>query len=121
MQNFIKYKLNPTSSNDYNAFIQSQVETDTITNSMQALFYQIQDENMILQKNLKHSKMLIIKEEKKRTKLKRIYVDEQPIDNSSSIMISNSVENYKSQYISNWIMFIGIIIISISLVKVFKK
>ena len=67
------------------------------------------------------AKALIVTEEKKRSKLAKIYVDEQPIDNSSSIMISNSVENYKSQYISNWIMFIGIIIISISLVKVFKK
>jgi len=121
MKNFITYKLNSTSNNDYDKFIQSQVSTDALTNSMQTLSYQIQDDNMKLKKQMEGAKALIVTEEKKRSKLAQIYVDEQPIDNSSSIMISNSVENYKSQYISNWIMFIGIIIISISLVKVFKK
>ena len=41
--------------------------------------------------------------------------------NTTNLMIDNSVDTYKSQYISNWIMIIGIILISSYLLKTFIK
>jgi len=41
--------------------------------------------------------------------------------NGSAILINNSKEIYNEQYISNWDMFIGILIISGFLISVFRK
>jgi hypothetical protein len=41
--------------------------------------------------------------------------------NTTNLMIDNSVDTYKSQYISNWIMIIGIILISTYLIKIFTN
>lgn len=40
---------------------------------------------------------------------------------TTNIMIDNSVDTYKSQYISNWLMIIGIILISSYLTNTFFK
>jgi hypothetical protein len=42
-------------------------------------------------------------------------------NNGSHVMSSNSQELYKQQYISNWDMVVGILIISGALVTVFRK
>ena len=42
-------------------------------------------------------------------------------NNGSNVMSSNSQELYKQQYISNWDMVVGILIISGALVTIFKK
>jgi len=41
--------------------------------------------------------------------------------NGSEVLISNSKELYKQQYISNWDMVIGIFIISATIITIFRK
>jgi len=119
MKNYVQYNLDTTSYDKYNIFINNRVEVDSLTKIMQTLSYEIQNDTVTLNKNMSGVKTLIKNEKIKQQKLIKQESYDIPVDNSSSLMISNSVENYKSQYISNWIMFIGIIIISICLVKMF--
>jgi len=121
MTDYSNYKLNPGVSSYYNKFVHSQLTIDEISKSTNSFSYHIQNDNAKLNQNMAHTKSLIQKEEVKRKRLMKKYAYVEPVEHSSSIMINSSVENYKSQYMSNWIMFIGVIIISISIVKVFKE
>jgi len=119
MQNYVQTKLDNESLKKNTDFINSNLTVDTLTQKMQTLSYNIQDDIVTLNNSISVLKTKIRDEEIRQQKLINDYSYNIPIDNSSSLMINNSIENYNSQYISNWIMFIGIIIIFICLVKLF--
>jgi hypothetical protein len=119
MKNYVQSKLDTESFEKNKDFINSQLTVDTLTQKMQTLSYNIQNDTVTLNKNMSGLKTKIQNEETMQQNLINNYSYNIPIDNTSSLMINNSIENYKSQYISNWIMFIGIIIIFICLVKLF--
>ena len=110
------------SSNDtYDNFKYDLLQVDTSIRYLTRLSYEVQSETIKLNQNMESTKTSISDEEKKHGDMMGVYLDDKKVINSSTIMINNSVDSYKSQYISNCIMFVGIIIISIYLVKVFKR
>jgi hypothetical protein len=117
----IEYKLNLSSYDTYDNYKYDLLQVDTSIRSLTTLSYEIQNETMKLNKNMESTKTSISDEENKHGKMMGVYLDDKKVINSSTIMINNAVDSYKSQYISNCIMFVGIIIISIYLVKVFKR
>ena len=118
---YIQYQMDTTDNTNYNKFNNLKSIVQNAIDGMQSLSYQIQTDNMVFNGELYKIKELIKVEETKQTEMTEKYRFIQPLDNTSSLLIEDATDEYKSQYLSNWIMFIGIIIIIISLVKVFKK
>ena len=117
----IEYKSNLSSNDTYDNFKYDLLQVDTSIRYLTRLSYEVQSETIKLNQNMESTKTSISDEEKKHGNMMGVYLDDKKVINSSTIMINNSVDSYKSQYISNCIMFVGIIIISIYLVKVFKR
>jgi len=63
----------------------------------------------------------IILEKDTNDKLVKKLLHHEGKENGSKILIDNSMELYKQQYISNWDMVIGILIISGMIITVFRK
>ena len=118
---YIYYNTNPD-NNEYSRIF--SVASGNVTALNKDLFVTTND----IQKNIDDLNIQltaldakITKEKKTNTQLISKLQHLEGKNNGSHVMSSNSQELYKQQYISNWDMVLGILIISGALVSVFKK
>lgn len=120
IDSYVNYLLNPSSNIYWNTYQTHDSIVKNNKNDLTQLSYSIQSEisNMSLKTNEK--KNIINKEKMYNNRLVGEINNIDKSDNSSSQLIEESVEMYKSQYIDNCILIFGIIVIIIMTYKLYK-
>jgi len=119
VESYINYLLNPSST--YWVTYQTNQATAVFNkDNLMKLSYSIQSDTAKLASQTSAKKSRINDEEKSYKSLLKKINSINSVDNSSSLLMDESTELYKSQYIDNSILIFGIIVILIVLYKLYK-
>jgi hypothetical protein len=119
VESYINYLLNPSST--YWVTYQTNQATAVFNkDNLTKISYSIQSDTAKLASQTSEKKNRINNEEKTYKSLLKKINNINSVDNSSSLLIDESTELYKSQYIDNSILIFGIIVLLVVLYKLYK-
>jgi len=120
LESYVNYLLNP-SSNTY--WVTYQTKKTTAVNNkdnLTKLSYSIETDTAKMASETSDKRGQINNEEKTYKKYLKKINNIKTTDNSSFLLMDESVELYKSQYIDNCILIVGIIVLIIILYRMYK-
>jgi len=120
VDSYVNYLLNPTSNTYWNTYQMHDSIVKNNKNELTQISYSIQGETANMSSQTASKKSMISNEQTYHNTLLGKEDDINKSDNSSSQLIDESVEMYKSQYIDNCILIFGIIILLIMTYKLYK-
>jgi hypothetical protein len=119
VESYINYLLNPSST--YWVTYQTNQSTAVFNkDNLTKISYSIQSDTAKLASQTSEKKNRINNEEKTYKSLLKKINNINSVDNSSALLIDESTELYKSQYIDNSILIFGIIVLLVVLYKLYK-
>jgi hypothetical protein len=120
VDSYINYLLNPSSNTYFDTYQKNKSIAINNKDKLTQLSYSIGNNtsNMLLASSEK--KNMISDEDKYYKKLLKKITNIKGSDNGSSLLINESVELYKSQYIDNSILIVGIIAFIVILYTMYK-
>jgi hypothetical protein len=119
VESYINYLLNPSST--YWVTYQANQATAVFNkDNLTKISYSIQSDTAKLASQTSEKKNRINNEEKTYKSLLKKINNINSVDNSSSLLIDESTEMYKSQYIDNSILIFGILVLLVVLYKLYK-
>jgi hypothetical protein len=121
INNYIKYILNPTSNDNFNSYNTSKANVDYIQGKLFNISNYIDEQTNIINNKIQQMKDDIGNQQNSYNKLLKSLGAQDGMDHESSLMIDESVDLYKIQYIKNIILIIGVIILIFMLIKVYNK
>ena len=119
VESYMNYLLNPSSTH-WTTYQSTQATAVFNKDNLMKLSYSIQSDTAKLASQTSAKKSRINDEEKSYKSLLKKINSINSVDNSSSLLMDESTELYKSQYIDNSILIFGIIVILIVLYKLYK-
>ena len=118
---FVLYHQNPTNSEYLNMYQNIIANMHTLMSDLFKLSNDVEKNTETINKNLIELNILIEKEKKLQTMLKRNLVHANNAYNGSEQMIDEYVEIYNMAYIKVFSMVLGVIILGFSMSKVFTR
>jgi len=120
LDSYVNYLLNPSSNTYWNTYQMNDSIVKNNKNELTQISYGIQSETANMSSQTSGKKSMISQEQTYHNTLLGKENDITKSDNSSSQLIDESIEMYKSQYIDNCILIFGIIILLIMTYKLYK-
>ena len=118
---YVFYNKTPEYDEYKNMFDNIKSNLNTTNTSLVKIHKSVNDSTEDINEKLEALNKLIRRERIKNLVLKRRLGREEEKFNGTDEMISNYKEMYELNYLRNWAMFIGILIVSLAIGKVFKN
>ena len=117
---YVYYNKNPEVDEFQNYYINSKSQLQTISRDLFLTTNNIDKNIEILDSEMSSIGVKLENEKKLNGELMKVLSSLENTHNGSEILIDNSKDTYNRQYYYNWEIFIGILIVSGLLVKLFK-
>ena len=118
---YVYYNKNPEVSEFQNFYINSKSQLQTMSKDMFLITNDIDKNIESLDKGMASIAVKLETEKQLNAKLMKLLSNLENTQNGSEILIDDSKDSYNIQYYYNWEMFIGIVILSSMLAKIFKS
>ena len=116
----VYYNKNPEVSEFQNYYVNSKGQLQTMSGDMFLITNDIDKNIESLDKEMGSIAVTLENEKKLNDELMKLLSNLENTKNGSEILIDDSKDSYNIQYYYNWEMFIGVLILSGMLVKLFK-
>lgn len=117
---YVYYNKNPEVDEFQNYYINSKSQLQTMSRDLFLTTNNIDKNIEILDSEMSSIGVKLENEKKLNGELMKVLSSLENTHNGSEILIDNSKDTYNKQYYYNWEIFIGILIVSGLLVKLFK-
>jgi len=117
---YIAYKLNPEMEQYQSTLNNTESTITSINKDMFVLTNNVESQIESLNMKTEELDKKINVERKTHDKLRHQYTQLTGTDMGSIQMIDDSKDMYRKQYISNWTMLLGILIIAITMIRIFS-
>jgi hypothetical protein len=118
---YVYYNKNPEVSEFQNYYVNSKGQLQTMSSDMFLITNDIDTNIEILDKSMASIAVTLENEKKLNGELMKLLSNLENTQNGSEILIDDSKDSYNIQYYYNWEIFIGVVILSSMLVKLFKS
>ena len=118
---YVYYNKNPEVSEFQNYYVNSKGQLQTMSSDIFLITNDIDKNIEILDKSMASIAVSLENEKKLNGELMKLLSNLENTQNGSEILIDDSKDSYNIQYYYNWEIFIGVVILSSMLVKLFKS
>ena len=118
---YVYYNKNPEVNEFQNYYVNSKGQLQTMSRDLFLTTNSIDKNIEILDKQMSAISVQLNDEKKLNKEMMELIANLENTQNGSEILINDSKTKYNNQYIKNWEIFVGILIISLLLGKLFKN
>ncbi len=117
---YVYYNKNPEVNEFQNYYVNSKGQLQSMSRDLFLITNNIDKNIEILDKNMSAISAQLDDEKKLNKEMMQLIANLENTQNGSEILIDDSKTKYNEQYVRNWEIFVGIIIISVGLSRLFK-